>query len=261
MKIKQAKNLTVLLIFTMILSAFSSIVFAEGAPGLELPVEVKVSSTPPTSDSKYIIILKAIYSSPMPEGSTDGKYKLSMPGDSTYKKFPKIKFPSVGIYYYEVYQSSETDKSYGHDNKVYNLKVYVINTEEDEGLKIIVKDKLTGEKVGDVVFNPEAKKPPPYDPPGGGPTVIITPDTPTKPKVPDKEVPKVPEEPEEEIEEEIPEAKPEIPEEPPEEEIEEEIPQAKPAMPKTGQVPATIYYAIGAALVGLGLGFRKKEDE
>lgn len=109
---------------------------------------------------------------------------------------------------------------------------------------------------------------------GGGSTVIITP---TEPEEPDDEeeideevpedVPEEPEEPEEpsepedeeeEIDEEIPQDKPEEPGEP-EEEIEEEVPEDKPIMPRTGEIPATIYYAIGSVLLGIGIGTRKKD--
>jgi LPXTG-motif cell wall-anchored protein len=111
----------------------------------------------------------------------------------------------------------------------------------------------------------------PDEPPGGGgggSTVIITPIEPEEPEEEIKEeVPEdIPDEPEDseveiqEIDEEIPEDKPEKPGEL-EEEIEEEIPEAQPIMPKTGEIPATIYYALGSMLVGLGLGFRKKDKK
>lgn len=178
MKIKHAKNLTVLLVFTMLLSVFSTNVFAEQAPGFELPVTVTVSGTPPTTNNEYKIILEAENSDyPMPEASKDGKYHLSMSGDST-SKFPKMEFPSLGVYTYKIYQSSETDESYGHDDRVYSLVVYVTNAEDGSGLETTVILYLTGqtEKLDQVVFEPKAKELPPSQIPG---------DT-EKPSTPDK---------------------------------------------------------------------------
>lgn len=173
MKIKHAKNLIVLLAFTIILSAFSPSVFAEEALSFQLPVTVTVSGTPPTTDYEYIIILEADNPDyPMPEASKGGKYHLSMPGDST-SKFPKIEFDSLGIYTYKIYQSAETDESYGHDDRVYSLVIYVTNAEDGSGLETTVILYLIGqtEKLDQVVFEPVAKKSP-------------TPKTPEEPEVP-----------------------------------------------------------------------------
>ena len=199
MKIEHAKILTVLLVFTMLLSVFSPSVFAEEAPGFELPVSVSVSGTPPTTDNEYIIILEADNPNyPMPKDSKGGRYHLSMSGYST-SKFPKIEFPSLGVYTYKIYQSPMTDKSYGYDGRVYNLIVYVTNAEDGSGLEITVILYLTGQtkKLDQVVFKPETPEEP-EDPETPGdpedPQIPVKPEDPHTPEEPDD--PQIPIEPE-----------------------------------------------------------------
>lgn len=180
MKIRYAKNLTVLLVFTLLLSVFSPSVFAEEAPGFELPVTVSLSGTPPTTNNEYIIILEAEnIDYPMPEESVDGKYQLSMEENST-SKFPEMNFTSLGVYTYKIYQSSDTDKSYGYDDRVYSLVVYVTNAEDGSGLENTVILYLTGqtEKLDQVIFQPEV----PQDP--VGPEKPEVPQTPEDPDIP-----------------------------------------------------------------------------
>ena len=104
----------------------------------------------------------------------------------------------------------------------------------------------------------------PIDPdpdPTPDPTPNPTPD-PTPVTIPDPEP-----EPEEIeiIEDPIPEAVPEMPEEEDVQELEEieiseeEIPLAAPKLPKTGDIPSAIYYALGTILLGLGIGTRQKK--
>lgn len=157
MKIKSVKKLIIILVFTMLLAAFSSIVFAKEVPGFELPVTVSLIGAPPTNDSEYVIVLKADNPEyPMPEASKDGEYQLSLPKDST-SKFPIIEFPSLGVYTYEIYQLEVIDDFTGYDDRVYNLVVYVTNKEDGSGLETTVILYLTGqtEKLDQVLFEPE----------------------------------------------------------------------------------------------------------
>lgn len=152
MKRRFVNKITVLLVFTLLLSAFTSIVFAEEAPGVELPVTVSLSGTPPPSDSKYVIILEAESPEyPMPEGSVDGKYELSMTGAST-TKFPEIEFTSPGVYTYKIYQSKDINDYYSYDDRVYNLIIDVTSKGPGVGLETSVILYLTGETEKQEVF-------------------------------------------------------------------------------------------------------------
>ncbi|WP_236915150.1 LPXTG cell wall anchor domain-containing protein [Clostridium sp. Cult2] len=116
------------------------------------------------------------------------------------------------------------------------------------------------------IFIAESIAPPGDDPgdsdePWEPPVTIRDEEVPAgEPKAPEKPI----EEPKEPIEE--PE-EPEVPEEPieepeePIEEIEEEIPEGIPMLPKTGEASLVLFYILGGAMVllGLGLGFKKKE--
>lgn len=68
----------------------------------------------------------------------------------------------------------------------------------------------------------------------------------------------------EEVDQPIPKAEPvklleKEPKEVTEEIIEEEVPQSTPFLPRTGQGTSFIFYILGAVLLGLGLGMRKKK--
>jgi LPXTG-motif cell wall-anchored protein len=156
-----------------------------------------------------------------------------------------------------------------------NISLGDFNSNDEKELRAIVH--LPGPETGnefqgknvDVkwIFIAQAEQPDDPDDPDD-------PDEPDDSDDPDEpQEPEEPEQPEEEVEveEEIPESVPEEPEEEvttqeieePEEveEIEEEIPEAQPKMPKTGEIPAVIYYGLGTALLGLGIGTGRKKEK
>ena len=188
MKIKHAKNLTTLLIFVMVILLLPSTVFAGSMPGFKLPVTVKLSGTPPTNDEDYSIILKADNPGyPMPEGSVDGSYKMTIKGEGS-KNLPKIEFSSLGVYTYKIYQLSGSNKLAKYDDSVYNLVVFVTNSEDGTGLEITVNLYLQGEKEkhDEVIFENKYEKPvtpPPTEKPvvpeaTKGTETVVTPEVP-----------------------------------------------------------------------------------
>ena len=82
-------------------------------------MEIKLEGTAPSPAEKYKILLKAEGSltSPMPSGSTDEGYVLSIKGSGT-EKLPVL--------------SCNSQCSY--DETVYTMKVYVTNNENGPGL-------------------------------------------------------------------------------------------------------------------------------
>lgn len=212
MRIIDSKKIAKLLIFTMILIALSSAVFAEKAPGFELPVRVKLSGLPPTNAEDYRIILEADSPHyPMPKGSENSRYTLVITGENS-AKFPELNFPSRGIYTYTIYQISGTNRLGTYDNTRYQLVVYVTNSMNgnESGLEITVLLYEQGEedKLDEVLFNNSYSRRP-IDPPGEPPE-----ESPEEPTPPTRPTPP-PDEPEVvdeiiEITEVIPEAIPEI---------------------------------------------------
>ena len=68
----------------------------------------------------------------MPEGTEDGVYKMTVSGEGV-KEFPEIVFPKVGIYEYTIHQEKGTHTRGTYDETVYNVTIFVTNT-EDGGL-------------------------------------------------------------------------------------------------------------------------------
>lgn len=163
MSIRQTKVLASLLTMIIFLIVISSAVKAESIPIVELPVTVTLKSTPlPDYEvCDYTIILEADNPDfPMPDGSVDGMYKLIITGEATVK-LPEIRFNSVGIYTYTIYQLKPgSDEVVGYDETKYNLVVYVTNAENGSGLETTVLLYLLGqtEKLDAVIFSPPVVK-------------------------------------------------------------------------------------------------------
>ena len=170
MKIKHRKNLTTILIFVMVFVVLQSTVLAASMPGFRLPVRVKLNGTPPTDQEDYNIIFRADNKHyPMPQGSVDGSYNMTIKGEAT-KNLPRIEFSSLGVYTYKIHQIPGKNKLATYDDSVYNLVVFVTNSEDGSGLEITVNLYLLGEKekYGEVVFENEYEKEPtpkPVEPP------------------------------------------------------------------------------------------------
>ena len=105
---------------------------------VELPsVEVKLEGTAPSPTEEYQIVLEADkISYPMPEGSADGKYTLTITGSET-ASFPDISYSELGVYSYTIYQVKGSNSQCTYDETVYTMKVYITN----EGVERVVRVK------------------------------------------------------------------------------------------------------------------------
>lgn len=181
MRKKYSKIIMTLLIFTMSLTLLAPVAFAEGEPSIEIPVTVKLSGWPPTDDEDYKIVLKSDNPDyPMPAGNVDGVYSMIITGANTVK-LPEIKYSSLGVYTYTIYQEPGSNKLASYDDTRYNLVVYVTNAEDGSGLETTVILYKLGEteKYDGVVFENEYEKE--KEPP---PPVKPDPPKPEKPKPP-----------------------------------------------------------------------------
>lgn len=95
----------------------------------------KLEGTAPSPAEKYKILLKAEGSltSPMPSGSTDEGYVLSIKGSGT-EKLPVLSFESPGVHTYTISQIKGSNSQCSYDETVYTMKVYVTNNENGPGL-------------------------------------------------------------------------------------------------------------------------------
>lgn len=133
--------------------------FAQEAAKLSLPVTVKVSGTKPKPDEDYEIVLQANDKAfPMPKGSTNGIYTMTITGADT-DKFPAISFNHVGKFTYTIHQKAGTNKNGTYDDTVYNLTVTATNTSDYESfeLTVVLETKDSEEKLEDVVFTNKYK--------------------------------------------------------------------------------------------------------
>ena len=183
---KHLKTLTRVLILTIFLTVLSTVAFAAESPSFELPVKVKLSGSPPADEEDYKIVLQADNPDyPMPIGSKDGIFTMTIRGENTVK-FPEIEYSSLGIYTYKIDQLKGTNKLATYDDKSYHLVVYVTNAVGGSGLETTVLLYLVGEegKLDEVIFENK------YDSPSvpDKPDEIQPPDKPDVPKTGDDTV-------------------------------------------------------------------------
>ena len=155
--------MTVICSTTMIMPAY-----AEELPGVSVPVTISLSGTLPYPAEDYVVVLKADDSAyPMPEGSVDGAYSLTITGEDT-ENFPTITYDRVGIYTYTVYQVAGTNQKCTYDDTVYTLMVTISNKEDYSGLEAtaVLYPDSEGDKLPGAEFDNEYEtvKPTPTDP-------------------------------------------------------------------------------------------------
>lgn len=155
--------MTVICSTTMIMPAY-----AEELPGVSVPVTISLSGTLPYPAEDYVVVLKADDSAyPMPEGSVDGAYSLTITGEDT-ENFPTITYDRVGIYTYTVYQVAGSNKKCTYDDTVYTLMVTISNKEDYSGLEAtaVLYPDSEGDKLPGAEFDNEYEyvKPTPTDP-------------------------------------------------------------------------------------------------
>lgn len=136
---------------------------AEEIPEIELPVTINLSGSKPSAAEDLTVVLKAEDGEcPMPEGSVDGIYTMTITGGGT-KSLAKISFPKVGIYHYSIRQQPGTDTRGTYDATVYEAVIHVVNKEggEAQGLETMIAMHIDGEatKPGQIEFTNHYKQP------------------------------------------------------------------------------------------------------
>ena len=144
--------------------------FAAELPGVSVPVTISLSGTLPYPAEDFTIKLRAdnaFY--PMPEGSVDGAYSLTITGEDT-ENFPTITYDRVGIYTYTVYQVAGTNQKCTYDDTVYTLMVTISNKEDYSGLEAtaVLYPDSDGDKLPGAEFANKYKVDPPSDTPKTG---------------------------------------------------------------------------------------------
>lgn len=105
----------------------------------EIPVKVILTGNPPEPAENYSIVLKADNGSyPMPDGSGNGEAVMEIKGSGKSSFY--IAYEHPGTYTYTVSQKTGKDKDLNYDAHVYEVTVYVTNSETVAGaLDVVVK--------------------------------------------------------------------------------------------------------------------------
>lgn len=110
-------------------------VYAAEQPSVSIPVTIDLKGDVPYTPEDYTVVLSAEDAAyPMPEGSKDGAYRLTITGKDT-EKFPAMTYDRVGVYTYKIYQVAGNNKLCSYDKTVYTLIVTITNNADYTGLE------------------------------------------------------------------------------------------------------------------------------
>lgn len=135
---KRTRYLFVTLMTLTCLTTMLMSVCAAGTTSVSLPVTVNLSDPLPSKAEDFRIMLTAVdAANPMPEGSVDGKYTLTVSGQdkTNTDTFPAITFDRVGIYDYTVTQIEGINKKCTYDTRVYYARIYITNSKDMTALE------------------------------------------------------------------------------------------------------------------------------
>lgn len=174
--IKWMKGIVLGLILAVTMSAMP--VEAAEIPATLPEVEVVLGGAVPGTAEEYTIKLQAEDAAyPMPEGTKDGIYTMTIKG-ADKKTLPQITFEKLGIYKYKIWQEAGKNSKCTYDNSVYHMTISVTNNKTYDGYSVVValyKDGIT-EKQEDIefknVYKADPVKPKPKDPEPEEPELI-----------------------------------------------------------------------------------------
>lgn len=136
-----------ILAFTMCFAQFSLGVIADELPAAAVPVQITLEGTLPETEEEFTVVLKAEdVKNPMPKGSVDGVYTMTLKGASE-KSFPEMSYSGVGIYTYTIHQEAGKNTKCEYDKSIYHLTVTVTNAENGDGLEVTTALRKNDEKV------------------------------------------------------------------------------------------------------------------
>lgn len=143
------------LIFMIIcLMIFTPSAMAMENPSVEIDTTVILSGTLPDTPEDFSIKLSADgMNSPMPEGSLNGVFTMTIRGEGSVT-LPKIIYSRVGIFEYRIWQEPGLNPDCTYDDSLYELTVFVTDAEVG-GLQAttILYKKGEADKFPAAVFN------------------------------------------------------------------------------------------------------------
>ena len=172
--------LALMLTFTI---SSTSVYAAEISTG-EIRVSVNLRGDYP-SNEEYVIKMQADNpSNPMPEGSENDIYTLTLKGE-TGGKLPGMTFSTVGDYHYTIWQEKGTNTKCTYDTSVYHLFICVLNAETGDGFEVIsvLTEEGKTDKLNEIQFEnryPNKPVPPNEQEESEGPEIYPAPSVPVK---------------------------------------------------------------------------------
>ena len=111
--------------------------FAQGGVAVTLPVSIRTAGADPEPNAAYTLCLQAVDNAPMPDGTQNGQYSVTVQGAGDYT-FPQITYTAPGIYYYQISHAAGADTRCTYDATVYNVTVAITNKQDGTGLESAV---------------------------------------------------------------------------------------------------------------------------
>lgn len=126
---------TALALLVLALASLAGTAFAANTLSFSLPVKLSAEGNRPNPPETYALVLRADDKSyPLPSGSSDGSYTLSVTGPGDFS-FPDILFDQVGVYSYTLSQLKGKSGNCAYDDTVYSLKVTVSYSQNGSDLE------------------------------------------------------------------------------------------------------------------------------
>ena len=140
-----------LCVLVLVVSTLGTVAYAAAPVNAKIPVTIHLEGTVPAEPETYVVELtpeKA--SNPMPAGTENGVYRMEISGEGS--GVMEITYNKVGVYNYTVKQIPGDNENCSYDASVYQVTVFVTNSETG-GLNVsVVAYKDGAEEKTDIEF-------------------------------------------------------------------------------------------------------------
>lgn len=161
---KKKMILTAILVMVIGICTFNTVNAAYEVQSEKLPIKTIINLVDDDSEEKENVVLEnetfnyvltpLTEGAPLPAGSQDGKWNISVKGDYRDYSIAPITFVRPGIYEYKFEQIPGTNEDIQYDNMVYKLIYDVSNNDTYDSLvcKIIITDEDENYKYEDIKY-------------------------------------------------------------------------------------------------------------
>lgn len=139
--------------FLSMFLAFNNNIFAVESNNIPLELVINGNSNQSIVDRFKFVMTPKDENNPMPDGSVDGKYNITLDGVGIFN-IPNIEFKEPGDYEYEVYQVKGDNPQFEYDTSLYTVIITVTNSDDLSSLEtlITITKENSDEKYDKLVF-------------------------------------------------------------------------------------------------------------